>query len=338
MQSELAKRDSLPIMSMSDLDGIGKLLAQTEMFGTKNPAEGFVIAAMCHQDGISYRKWMEDYHFIKGRVSKRADAILADFIRSGGTIKIVRRNEDGAEIELSRNGSSYTSKITWRDCVNEPFVYNGKESDVVAALASGNTGSLKIKDKYSTPRSRMQMMWARTVSDGVRALAPDCCQGFYTPEEMEDVVVVDGAPALSVSAPAPSAPPAHKKEDRKSHSAVPVDAVVVEPTPSKEPKKKTDGTPEVANGGVIPPSIPQQESPSPGKVTPFDLVDADKKADKEDFSVCPMKGGMFGKHWSEMETGHLRLALTLENSEIGLGHRREINRIIAEREKENGCK
>ena len=69
-----------------------------------------------------------------------------------------------------------------------------------------------LKAKYSTPRARMQMLWARCVSDGVRVVAPECVQGIYTPEETSDFVEVPCTPtrgaATSNAAPAPSCPPA----------------------------------------------------------------------------------------------------------------------------------
>ena len=53
----------LPATNMADFVEIGRLLAQTGMFGTNNPAEGFVIAAMCHQSGLTYIEFMQQYHF-----------------------------------------------------------------------------------------------------------------------------------------------------------------------------------------------------------------------------------------------------------------------------------
>ena len=336
MKNELAISavQRLPATSMSDIDLIGKMLAQSEMFGARNPAEGFVIASMCQQEGISYRRWMETYHFIKGRVSKRADAISTDFIRSGGTIKITQRDADGAKVELTRNGSSYTSSITWRDCVNEPFVYAGKESDVVAALAAGGnaTKSLKIKDKYATPRSRMQMMWARAISDGVRTLAPDCCQGMYTPEEMDDITPDTAAPVVQPPA-APRDPkpvevikPPAKPDAKPAVPAAPPIVPAASAVPAADP---------VPPAPVAQPAEPAQLPAPPaggGSQTPFDEMAKDNASEGEDFTACPVKGGMFGKRWDAMETNHLRLALTLDNVEIKLGHRCEINRIIAERE------
>ena len=76
-------------------------------------------------------------------------------------------------------------------------------------ITSGNTAALVMKPKYRTNRSRMQMIWARCVSDGVRVVCPAACQGVYTPEETEDIAEYDiPAPvAVPVAAPAPAPAP-----------------------------------------------------------------------------------------------------------------------------------
>ena len=123
---------------------------------------------------------------IKGRVSKKTDAILADFHMIGGTHLPISRTEEVAEAKFTLGKASYTSKLTWEECKSEPFIYQGKEDDVVQLLEAGKMDALKIKAKYRTPRARKQMLWARVVSDGVRVVAPECCRGIYTPEEVDD--------------------------------------------------------------------------------------------------------------------------------------------------------
>jgi hypothetical protein len=198
----------LPVNSVQDLQTLGAVLAQSNLFGKRNPAEGLAIVAMCQQKRISWLDFMQNFHLIQGVVSKKTDAILADFHRIGGTHRIVSRTADKAEAVFRIDDNEYTSTITWEDCLAEPFVYVGKENDVLAMLQRGQTPPLKAK--YSTPRARMQMLWARCVSDGVRVVAPECVQGIYTPEETSDFVDVPAAPAQPVqcvASPSPLADP-----------------------------------------------------------------------------------------------------------------------------------
>lgn len=181
----------VPLNSVQELQALGAILAQSRMFGADtNPAQGVVIVGMCQQEGMSWAKWSQTYNLIHGQVSKRTDAMLADFQRMGGHYKPIRRDSEGASVECNFDGTTYVSTCLWEDIKGESFTLSPK------------TG--KLKDKYATPRSRMQMLWARAVSDGLRVVCPMCCAGVYTPEETEDFA----APPPSYDAPqaAPVAP------------------------------------------------------------------------------------------------------------------------------------
>lgn len=191
--------------SVQDLQTLGTILAQSNLFGKRNPAEGLAIVAMCQQKRISWLDFMQNFHMIQGVVSKKTDAIIADFHRAGGTHCVLSRTADKAECYFKMGDTDYTSTITWQDCLAEPFVYVGKENDVLAMLQRGQKPLLKAK--YSTPRARMQMLWARCVSDGVRVVAPECVQGIYTPEETSDFVDVQpytSSSTTGIATPAPS--------------------------------------------------------------------------------------------------------------------------------------
>ena len=196
---------TLPVNSVQDLQTLGTVLAQSNLFGKRNPAEGLAIVAMCQQKRISWLDFMQNFHMIQGVVAKKTDAIIADFHRAGGTHCVLARTADKAEAYFKMGDCDYTSTITWQDCLAEPFVYVGKEGDVLAMLQCGQTPPLKAK--YSTPRARMQMLWARCVSDGVRVVAPECVQGIYTPEETADFTEISATPAPSI--PTPPTPVAH---------------------------------------------------------------------------------------------------------------------------------
>lgn len=196
---------ALPISNVQEMQFLGNVLSQSQLFGSTNPAEGLAIVAMCHQKRMSWLDFMQTFHMIKGRVSKKTDAILADLHRIGGDHEVIVRTPEEASAKFTKGKNSYTSKITWEDCKLEPFVYEGKESDVVRLLEAGQFASLKMKPKYRTPRARMQMLWARCVSDGVRVVAPECCQGVYTPEEVDDYVPAQAQAAQPMpAAPSPS--------------------------------------------------------------------------------------------------------------------------------------
>lgn len=200
----MQKKDKLPIVCMNDIATMGQFLAQSQMFGAKNQAEGMMIVGICQQEGWSYADFMANFDIIHGRLSKKPAAMLSDFEARGGTYEIVQRDPDGSIITFKKGKRTYKFECLWKDVMQEPLPYDCKEADAVKMLAAGQTPPLK--PKYATPRSRMQMLWARCVSDGLRAFDPACCKGIYTPEEVEDFtscVTVSPAPA---AAPAPAAP------------------------------------------------------------------------------------------------------------------------------------
>lgn len=299
-EQALQRYQALPVGTMTELAQVGQLLAQTGMFGTSNPAEGFVIAALCHQSGITFIEYMQTYHLIKGKVSKRADAIQADFQSRGGKLKIVQRDDKGSVVELERDGAKFKSSVLWADCLAEPFVYEGKEADIVAALAGDAKAkaALKLKAKYATPRSRMQMLWARAISDGVRAVDPGSVQGSYTPEEIGDLD--EGGRA------APEPVKIDPAEAAKRVSTVQAAAAPV-PVQPLQPQART----------VTPPK---------GEETPFDMIG--RQEPEADYSACPVPGQMLGTKWDTMPTEHLKMALTLVNAELTLGHRKAIQEIL----------
>lgn len=180
---------SLPIRSTEELQGVGHLIAQSGMFGVTNPAEGFIVAATCHQQGMSLMEFKETYHVIHGTPSMRADAMVARFQSMGGELEIHERSADSCRVTVRYGNTGGAFGLTWVEAQQEPFVYAGKEADIIARLARGEQPPLK--PKYATPRSRMQMLWARVVSDAIRTVCPGANKGTYTPEEVSDFPEVE---------------------------------------------------------------------------------------------------------------------------------------------------
>lgn len=195
---------------MDAAEQMGHWLHRSAMMGIGTKEAGIMVALTCLTERISPMEFSRRYHIIEGKPSMKADYMLARFQELGGKMKLINRNAFGTEIELEWNGSSAKFSLTWEEAQLEPFT-------------KGKGG--KIKDNYATPRARMQMLYARCVSDGIRAICPQVNCGTYTPEETMDLLGKDGdvveaeftrSPAAqttqaeTVSAPAatPSAPSA----------------------------------------------------------------------------------------------------------------------------------
>jgi hypothetical protein len=198
---------------MADLSTAGTLLAQSQMFGIRTAADGFVVAATCHQQGISLMQFIETYHIVEGRPSMRADAMLARLLELGGEYEIISRTPEKAEIRATFGKASGVFAFTWEDAQAEPFPW-GKEKD----------GKRVLKKNWATPRARMQMLWARAVSDAVRTVCPLANRGTYTPEEVRDF----GDDIHDLGA-APQTISAEEAAARAASSGTVIEAEVVEP-------------------------------------------------------------------------------------------------------------
>jgi hypothetical protein len=187
MSVSVYDRISNPMEAMVTL---GKAIAESQMFGCSNISQGIVLAWECLTSRESSLSLAKKNHIIDGKLSMKADAMLAQFEDRGGKYEILSRTPDLAAIQLARSGKQLQKfELSWEQAQLEPFPYSGKEKDIVAELEAWkeNKGPQpKLKTKYRTPRARMQMLWARVVSDAVRAVDPGVNYGRYTPEELDD--------------------------------------------------------------------------------------------------------------------------------------------------------
>jgi hypothetical protein len=167
------------------IEKMGNSIAKSTMFGCQNADQGVVIAVECFLSNMSPLEYAKRNKIVNGKPFKQYDAMLAEFHERGGASKLVSKTPDLASIELEYDDKKQTFSLSWEDAQKETFPYNGKEGDLVAQIAAGQTPPLK--PKYATPRSRAIMLFARVVSDGIRSMCPEVNFGVYTPEELEDL-------------------------------------------------------------------------------------------------------------------------------------------------------
>lgn len=292
----------LPVNSMQDIAVAGELIARSGMLGAKNPAEGFLIAATCLQEGMSFLKFGEKYNVIAGRISIKAEAMLAKLLELGGDYKVLDRSADKASLKLRFREAEFVSTLTWEEAQNESYTRakDGKS----------------LKDNWSTPRRRAQMLWARAVSDGVRVVCPLATQGTYTPEEVMDFD--DPRPVSQVG----------EVIDLPAVAPTPVAASAAAPAPQPESAPATmAATPRQAQPSAATKAASMQ-MPSVTAGTPFDIPPAQPDVD---YSVCRATGIFQGKPWRDVPTDQLKLALNIISPAITAGDHAVIKQIIQER-------
>lgn len=177
---------------LAAVNQIGSAIAKSQMFGCETESQGQVLALHCLATGRDPLTIIESYHLMHGKLSMKAEEMLARVAERGGTYEIIEHSPTAAEIRIEYQGRKFHERFTWEEARQEPFVYVGKPKDILPKLLAGQADKLQLSTNYATPRRRMQHLWARVVSDSVRVVAPNLLRGKYTPEETHQIAIDDG--------------------------------------------------------------------------------------------------------------------------------------------------
>lgn len=225
--------------SVSGISVIGTAISKAGVVrGCDTPEKGMMFAMAAASRGVDILSLAQRYELVNGQLSMPAKVQLAEFRRRGGKHRKIERTPDAAEIELTYDGESQRFRVTWEELRKECTPYNGKESETLRMIAADNQKLLseRLKPKYATPRSRMQMLWARLVTDSIGCVMPEVTDGVYSPEETEDFTESYRDEGRSASLPA-----ADGGGDNSRPSASTGDVEDAEFTPVDEPVKADAG-------------------------------------------------------------------------------------------------
>lgn len=260
---------------MDAISRLGEFFARSGMFGCQRDEQGKVLAMACMCDKKNPIAILREYHLIDGKLCDRADSMLAKLRGKGGKHKVIKRDADEASLAITYEGETREFKFTWKEAQEEPFPFTGK---------TDGDGNKILKKNWATPRARMQMLWARCVSDAVRTMAPEIVAGIYTPEEVEDQpITVEAKPLL------PEQPTASKPEPIVVPEAPPIRPVT--PTPAPPP-------PDTSNADLNPaPAIDPLSTPEGIEQAILNVLwngeqDAEKRITLADKAIkwCETKG------------------------------------------------
>ncbi len=152
---------------INDAEGIeliGNAICRSGMFGCESKEAGIVFALQCIAENKPPLEMAKNYHLVKGKLTKRADAMLADFRRAGG-------------------------KVTWEDLKNEKvqaaiFDFEGNKINGSFSMEDAQRAGL-IRKGSAWDKTPAAMLRARCISETLRAIAPEIVQGVYVPEEID---------------------------------------------------------------------------------------------------------------------------------------------------------
>ena len=200
-------------MAFGDMERLADAIAKSNLFGLKTREQALVLMMISHAEGRHPALAARDYDVIGGRPSKKAEAMLRDFLQAGGRVEWNALSDEIADATFTHpQGGS--ARIAW---------------DMARATKAGLAGNANYK-KF--PR---QMLRSRVVSEGVRTVYPLATSGLYVPEEVADFS------GQTIEAEAPSA------ARQAINDAVPLRSVaaatpraprVVDPTPYEAPPPK----------------------------------------------------------------------------------------------------
>ena len=155
---------AVPRFDLSDLEKIATTIARGGMFGSSDPYAVLTLCMLAQAEGQHPAVVFRDYDIIQGKPSKKAKAMLSDFLTAGGKVVWNRLDDECAEATFSHpQGGEAT--INW----------------TVARAQKAGLGGKDMWKKY--PR---QMLRSRVISEGVSTIFPGATSGLYAPEEVMD--------------------------------------------------------------------------------------------------------------------------------------------------------
>jgi hypothetical protein len=154
-----------PVYSMSDVQAMATAIVKGGLFPQfKTPEQAISLMLLCQAKGLHPMQAVERYDLVQGRPAMKAQAMQAAFQEANGRIEWHQSDDDACDATFSHQ-SGGSLRITWT---------------MDRASRAGLTG----KDNWR--KIPAQMLRARCVSEGVRAVLPGVVLGIYTPEETED--------------------------------------------------------------------------------------------------------------------------------------------------------
>jgi hypothetical protein len=92
---------------------LGDMFKESGLFGIKERAQGHVLALACITEGMSPFQLMRRFHIVEGRLTQRADAMLAEFKAAGGKVRWIQWDETAAKAEFEYQGDKLENVFSW---------------------------------------------------------------------------------------------------------------------------------------------------------------------------------------------------------------------------------
>lgn len=164
-------------VSLTEIERMAAAIAKSGLFGMRTVDQAMALMLIAQAEGRHPAIAARDYHIIQNKPSLKSDALLARFQSNGGKIEWVEYTEQAVAAKVS-HAQGGTVEIRW--------TYQMAE----------RAGLTKNPTWKQYPR---QMLRARVIAEGVRAVFPGVAVGVYTTEEVQDMAIASWSSSAVVA-------------------------------------------------------------------------------------------------------------------------------------------
>lgn len=190
---------SVQLYGFQDLKDMAIEIAESGLIkGVDTPQKAFTLMLFAQSQNRHPGEIIGRYHIIEGVPVMKADVMLAEFQAGGGRVEWVRSDDQVCEAIFSHatlHPKPFRITFTFKDLVESG----------VATQWDHKSQKWVIKNVWRKHAS--QMLRARAVTAGIRAVNPGAVHGIYAPEEIEaptDPAPLDAPPpTMDAALPAP---------------------------------------------------------------------------------------------------------------------------------------
>lgn len=152
------------IVPFDEMSKMALATAKSGLFGLKSQEQALTLMMIAQSENIHPMKAIMEYDIIGGKPALKATTVLSRFQQSGGTVEWIETTDKKAVAKFTHpQGGSIT--IEWT---------------IERAKMAGVYDTNPTWKKYPN-----QMLRARCIPEGVRAIYPACLSGMYTVEEVQ---------------------------------------------------------------------------------------------------------------------------------------------------------
>lgn len=182
----LTIHDGAALIGFADIERMAGEMASAKLFGQQTKQQILSLMLIAQANGQHPAAAARDYDVIQGRPSKKAEAMLRDFLLAGGSVQWHAYTDEKCDATFSHpQGGSV--RVDWDK----------------ARMQKAKISNADMYSKY--PRN---MFRARCISEGVRTVYPVATGGMQAPEEVRGMQQqasepdVPAAPELMIEAQA----------------------------------------------------------------------------------------------------------------------------------------